>query len=265
MKRHDERRADQLRPLSITYNIFEYAAGSVLFELGKTKIVCAVTLQPSVPSFLRGKGVGWLTAEYALLPASTRIRTNREVSVMRRSSRSVEISRLIGRVLRVIIDDTVIGERTIMIDCDVLQADGGTRVASIIAACAALVMAQDRWLEAGVISSPFIKDEVAAVSVGMLEGNMFVLDPDFKEDSSSSADINVIMTHSGRLIEVQGGAEKEPIEWNRIEEVWNLAKIGLATLVQFLALHRLQGMTSKKEKVPLFSLYNRHGQNVVRS
>ena len=260
MKRHDTRRANELRPTTVTYNIFEYAAGSVLFEQGKTKILCAVTLQPSVPPFLRGKGVSWLMGEYALMPASTKTRTIREASVMRRSGRSVEISRLISRSLRTVIDDTVLGERTIVVDCDVLQADGSTRTASITAASAALLMAQQRWIADGTIEKPFLKDGIAAVAVGVLADGQLVLDPDYREDSEGVADINVIMTHAGKLIEMQGGAEKEPIEWEYIDEIRELALGGLATIIQFFKKHpfSLEKTTPKREqKIPLFSLKKR--------
>lgn len=261
MQRHDGRRADDLRPMSVTYNIFPYAAGSLLFELGNTKILCAVSSQQSVPPFLRGKGVSWLTAEYALLPASTKIRTVREVSAMRRAGRSVEISRLISRVLRTVADDSVLGERTIIVDCDVLQADGSTRTASITAASWALFMAQERWLGDGTIEKPFLKDGVAAVAMGMLYDGQLVLDPDYQEDSTCVADINVIMTYAGKLIEMQGGAEKELIDWDRIEEVRRMACGAIKTMVQFYHDHPRplveQLLPTGEEKIPLFSLANR--------
>jgi ribonuclease PH len=258
MKRYDMRRANELRPMTVIYNIFEYAAGSILYEQGKTKILCAVSLQPSVPPFMRGKGVSWLMAEYALMPASTQTRTVREASVMRRSGRSLEISRLISRALRTVIDDTILGERTITVDCDVLQADGSTRTASITAASAALLMAQNRWIADGTIEKPLLKDGIAAVALGMLANGQLVLDPDYQEDSEGMADMNVIMTYAGKLIEMQGGAEKEPLEWERIEEVRGLALSGLETIIQFFKKHMpptFEHRISKREqKVPLFSL-----------
>ncbi len=254
------RRANELRPIAATYNIFEYAAGSILFELGKTKILCAVNLQPSVPPFLRGKGVSWLMAEYALMPASTQTRTVREASVMRRAGRSVEISRLMSRALRTVIDETVLGERTLVVDCDVFQADGSTRTASITAASAALLMAQQRWLADGTIEKPFLKDGIAAVSIGVLEAGQLVLDPDYREDSVGIADINVIMTYTGKLIEMQGGAEKDPIDWDCINEVRELACGGVEKIVQFFKTHMPtieQTAPKRDEKVPLFSLKRR--------
>lgn len=260
MKRHDTRRANELRPMKVSYNIFPYAAGSVLFELGDTKILCAVTLQPSVPSFVRGKGVSWLMAEYALMPASTKTRTTREASVMRRSGRSIEISRLVSRVLRTVIDDTVLGERTIAVDCDVLQADGSTRTASITAASAALFMAQQRWIADGTIEKPFLKDGIAAVALGVVDDQL-LLDPDYQEDSAGCADINVIMTYSGALIEMQGGAEKEPIDWKRIDEIRVLSLEALASIRSFFKLHMPptfeDTVPARDEKMPLFSLKRR--------
>ncbi len=262
MKRHDKRRADQLRPLKVTYNIFEYAAGSVLFEQGRTKLLCAVSLQPSVPPFLRNKGVSWLMAEYALLPASTKVRTNREASVMRRSGRSIEISRLISRSLRTVIDNTVLGEQTIFVDCDVLQADGCTRTVSISAAHVALSMAQERWLAHGTIKQPFLKEGIAAVAVGMLLDKTLVLDPDYHEDSTSIADLNIVMTYSGKLIEMQGGAEQEPIDWECMGEIASLARGGIETIASFVEKHAPPKPIKKPEaKVPLFSLQNRQSHS----
>ncbi len=266
MKRHEKRGADQLRPLAITYNVFEYAPGSVLFEFGKTRVLCAVTLQSSVPLFLRGRGVGWLTAEYALLPASTISRTNREASMMRRNGRSIEISRLISRSLRTVIDTRVLGERTLMVDCDVLQADGGTRVASITGAYAALMMAQQRLLADGVLEKPFLKDGIAAVSVAVLKDGSLALDPDYLEDSSCVADINFIMTYSGKLIEVQGGAEKEPVEWDVLREASDLACAGAKQIVSFFDSHKpldhdaSKFDTNKDTRASLFSLQKRFQQ-----
>lgn len=260
MKRHDGREPEELRQLTITYGIYEYALGSVLFELGNTKILCAVTMQPSVPVFLRGQGQGWLTAEYALLPASTINRTNREISVMRRQGRSVEISRLISRSLRTVIDSAVLGERTLYVDCDVLQADGGTRTASINAAYAALVMAQNRLLDEAIIDRPFLKDTVAAISIGVMNDQAVLLDPDYQEDSACIADINVIMTYAGRLIELQGGAEKEPVSWKVITQAGTLAHSGISRIEKFLTAHpppNSKIKSSKKEKIALFSLESR--------
>jgi len=170
--RKDGRTPDQLRPVSISYNVYDFASGSVLFEMGKTKILCAVSLQNGVPPFLRGKGTGWLTAEYALLPMSTMTRTQRESNQGKKDGRSVEIARFIGRCFRSVIDVSGIGEKTITIDCDVLQADGGTRTASITGAFLALAKAQERWLSQRIITKPLIKEKISALSVGVVDGIM---------------------------------------------------------------------------------------------
>src|SRR5579863_1352513 len=165
--RKDGRTAQQLRTTSVTHGVYDYAAGSVLFEMGQTKVLCAVSIQNGVPQFLRGKGTGWLTAEYALLPMATTTRTQRESTLARKDGRSVEIARFIGRCFRSVVDLSVFGEKTITIDCDVLQADGGTRTASITGAFIALLMAQKKWIHARLIEKPFIKENITAVSVGM--------------------------------------------------------------------------------------------------
>lgn len=267
MKRHDGRKANQLRTLKIAYNIFEYTPGSVLIELGKTKVLCAITLQSSVPAFLRGQGTGWLTAEYALLPASTSTRTNREISVMRRHHRSVEISRLISRSLRAVIDFSCFGERTIIIDCDVLQADGGTRTASIIGAYAALIMAQKQWRAEGIITKDIIKQDIAAVSVGILADGSLALDPDYQEDSTGKADINFIMTHTGEVVEAQGGAEQEPISWEQFIKAGQLAQEGIAQIGTFLKNNTFGSNTQKEKerKTSLFSLQGRQPQGTASS
>ena len=268
--RHDGRSAQSSRPFKITYNVFEHAAGSVLFEIGKTKVLCAVTLQSGVPPFLRGQGTGWLTAEYALLPTSTATRTNREGSMMRRHGRSIEISRLISRGLRTAIDFSALGERTIHVDCDVLHADAGTRTASITGSFAALVAAQNVWLETNVIDRPFLVHELAAISVGVLEAGP-VLDPDYVEDSSGGADINFIITRNGDVVEIQGGGEKRPIAWNMFEESGVLARTGIRRIFEFLDTQShykpvffVQSAVPLRtaRKAPLFSLQNRQNISV---
>jgi len=223
------RRGNQLRSLRISYDVFEHAAGSVLFEIGKTKILCAVTLQTGVPAFLKGKNSGWLTAEYAMLPASTTVRTQREGTSMRKNGRSIEISRLIGRSLRTVTDLHLLGERTIVIDCDVLQADGSTRTACITGACLALKAAQARWLKLKMINQNFLKAEIVAISVGTLNGKA-ILDLDYKEDSMSDADFNFIITRSGDIIEIQGGAEKSAVSWDLFNTMYVLAIQGAQQL-----------------------------------
>lgn len=254
-----------LRSISITPHIYSYAPGSVLLELGNTKVLCAITLQNNVPQFMRGKGAGWLTAEYSMLPASTQSRTVREISVMKRCGRSVEISRLIGRALRSVCDLTKIGERTIVIDCDVLQADGGTRTTSITGAYIALRLAQQGWLARREISAPFLIDGVCGVSVGLLHDQV-VLDPNYEQDSSGQADINFVLTQSGKLVEVQGGAEQSAIAWEQFDAMRAAALKGGKEWFAFIdgldwLAHKISEPAvvpePKQRKVPLFSLQNR--------
>lgn len=235
------RSQDTVRPVTVEYDIYGYAAGSLLYSCGDTKILCAITIQDGVPHFLRGKGGGWLTAEYSMLPAATTVRTPRETSTPRANGRSVEISRLIGRVLRTVIDFQALGERTIFVDCDVLQADGGTRTASITAASLALVRAQARWMANGLCSRPVLKDTIAAVSVGCSDSISksfseldLLLDPDFKEDRDLNADFNVVITRSGKLIEIQGGAERAPMDWKAFEQVCALAMSGVKQIFEHI-------------------------------
>jgi ribonuclease PH len=227
-----KREHNELRPLKVTYDVYLYTQGSVLFEIGGTKILCSVTLQNSVPHFLRGKRKGWLTAEYALLPAATPIRTVREVSANKRNGRTIEISRLIGRALRSIANLSVLGENTIFIDCDVLQADGGTRTACITAAYLALKSAQQRLMHEGVIDAPILTDEIASISVGMGTYGP-LLDMDFAEDSSIYADYNFVMSRVGKIVEIQGSAEYAPISWNDFDELKNLALKGATDIFNF--------------------------------
>jgi ribonuclease PH len=186
-------------------------------------------LQSGVPPFLRSKKTGWLTAEYAMLPAATHVRTMRESSSVKRNGRNVEISRMIGRVLRSIVNLDVIGERTIIIDCDVQQADGGTRTACITGACLALKAATDTWYREGIIEEPLLNDEVAAISVGVMEDTV-LLDVDFLEDSALIADFNVVLTRSGKLVEIQGAAEKHPLNWDQFELIRLLAQEGISQI-----------------------------------
>ncbi len=259
-KRHDGRSYDQLRHIKSTYNMFDYAAGSILLEVGKTKVLCAVTLQNSVPQFLRGKNEGWLTAEYSLLPASTLTRTPRESSLMRKNGRSVEISRFIGRALRTAIDFQALGERTITIDCDVLQADGGTRTACITGAYQALKKAQQYWLKTKIIMQPILREEVAALSVGILN-DAVILDPDYKEDCHMTADYNFVLTKSGKMIEILGGAEKEAVSWQLFEAASACARDGALKLFNFFDKQNKnkREVTAKTvyQKTPFFSLQNR--------
>jgi len=224
--RVDGRLSNIIRPISITPNFIDYAIGSVLIELGKTRVICAVSLLPNVPPFLKNKKTGWLTAEYAMLPAATHTRMQRESTSTQRQGRAVEISRLIGRVFRSVVNLDAIGEQTLAIDCDVIQADGGTRTAAIIGTSYALHLAQNKMLSAGLISSPFIKTEISAISVGIFEGQP-ILDLNYVEDSKAEVDFNFVLTKSGDLIEVQGTAEQAPVKWETFEQLRLLAQSGL--------------------------------------
>jgi ribonuclease PH len=226
-QRIDSRALDQLRQTKITPNFLPYAEGSALIEVGNTKVICAATVEERVPPFLRNKGIGWVTAEYAMLPRATNSRTNRET--LRPSGRTQEIQRLIGRSLRAVVDTSLLGERQILIDCDVLQADGGTRCASITGACVALALAVKKLLISGKIKKNPIISEVAAVSVGMVEG-IAVLDLNYAEDSTAEVDMNIVCTGSGKFIEIQGTAEREPFNREQMNEMLTLAEKGISQL-----------------------------------
>src|SRR5881275_562616 len=221
MTRNDGRRPNELRPLELLPDYLEQPHGSVLFSEGKTKVLCTASIQDGVPRWLKGKGRGWLTAEYSLLPASTGDRSEREASRGKQGGRTVEIQRLIGRAVRSIFDFEALGERTLWLDCDVLQADGGTRCAAICGAYVAARRALDRF---GL--SKALRDSVAAVSVGVVDGEA-LLDLDYSEDSRAEVDMNVVMTGEGRLVEVQAAAEKEPFSRERLDELLELAVVGI--------------------------------------
>ena len=210
--RNDGRTSNQVRPLSLQYDQFGYADCSVLFSIGGTRVQVSITLQDGVPVFLRNSGTGWLTAEYAMLPTATQKRTQRETDTLKKQGRSVEIARLIGRCLRSVIDFKSIGERTIIIDCDVLQADGGTRAACITAASFALTEALKRWKKRGVVAESVQFLPIAAISGGVVEGRLIV-DLSQTEDMKASADVVFVCTEQGELIEVQGTSEKGPLTW----------------------------------------------------
>jgi len=254
--RRDGRSHDALRPISYTYDILSNAVSSILWQAGNTKVLCAVTLQTTVPPFVKGTGSGWLTAEYALLPTSTAERTGREAVTMRRNDRSVEISRFIGRSLRSVAHLSALGERTIIVDCDVLQADGSTRAASITGACKALWRAQERWLEMRVIAEPFLKTRIAAVSVGIKKNQVF-LDPDYQEDSGIDADFTFVMTEDLNIIEIQGGAEKSPISWTMFDAARSAAQVGIEKIFTLHTESEPYAPLPDHKKAPLFSLTNR--------
>lgn len=223
MARLDGRQPHELRVIEITQGIYPQAAGSVLWRQGLTQILVGVTIGQGVPPFLKNSGKGWLTAEYAMLPASTAVRTNREFSSCKRNGRSIEIARLIGRSLRSVVDLSSFGERTIAVDCDVLSADGGTRVASLCAAQLALLLAQQQWLSSGLITKPVVQQELAAVAVGVNAAGEIVVDLTAAEDNAIVADYNFVLT-SDAVIEIQGTAEQRPIAWADCERMHDLAR-----------------------------------------
>ncbi|GAB2878007.1 ribonuclease PH [Uliginosibacterium flavum] len=230
MTRPSNRLPAQLRDVRITRNYTCHAEGSVLIEFGNTKVLCTASVEENVPPFLRGKGEGWVTAEYGMLPRSTHTRMAREAAKGKQSGRTQEIQRLIGRSLRAVVDMKALGERQITIDCDVLQADGGTRTASITGACVALHDALQGLIAAGKLSASPLKDWVAAVSVGMFEGTP-VLDLDYPEDSACDTDMNVVITGSGGFVEVQGTAEGAPFARSELDSLLALADQGIQQLV----------------------------------
>ena len=228
--RPSQRQPAQLREVRITRQYTCHAEGSVLIEMGQTKVLCTASVEESVPSFLRGKGQGWVTAEYGMLPRSTHTRTAREAAKGKQSGRTLEIQRLIGRSLRAVTDLVALGERQITLDCDVLQADGGTRCASITGAWLALHDACEKLVAEGKLPSNPVRDHVAAVSVGIFEG-MPVLDLDYPEDSPCDTDMNVIITGSGGIVEIQGTAEGEPFTRAQMSQLVDMAEAGISTLI----------------------------------
>jgi len=253
------RKNNEMRPINVAYNIYSQADSSVLFSLGKTQVLCAVTLQQGVPKFLKGKGAGWLTAEYALLPTATHERCARENTLGNRDGRTIEVSRIIGRTLRSCVDLSELGESTIIIDCDVLCADGGTRVASINAAGLALWRAQEHWLSSGRIKKPFLFQRPVALAIGVTEEHVLLIDPDYKEDSALIADFNIIGTQSA-VMEVQGGAERRPLSWDLFMNVMQFGRDMLDMLGNDAHMHipdRSDDIAIITEKYPLFSLKKR--------
>ena len=229
MPRHDGRADDALRPVTITPGWLRHAPGSALITMGDTRVLCAVTAEDRVPPHLKDTGQGWVTGEYAMLPASGRDRTARESAKGRPSGRTMEIQRLIGRALRSVVDRAALGPRTLWVDCDVLQADGGTRTASITGAYVALALAVAKLREKRAIGSPVLTGMLAAVSVGMVMGRP-VLDLDYVEDSAAEVDMNVVRIDDGRFVEVQGTAEAEPFRRDRLDVLLDLASVGIDKL-----------------------------------
>ena len=229
--RHDGRQPLDLRPVQMTCGFTNYAEGSVLIEFGQTRVLCNATVEEKVPSFLKGKGVGWVTAEYAMLPRATHTRTRRESTSGKPSGRTQEIQRLIGRSLRSALDLAKLGENTIIVDCDVIQADGGTRTAAITGACVALVDALTVGRRKRMIAEDPLRHLVASVSVGICGGRA-VLDLDYAEDSNAETDMNVIMTEHGDFVEVQGTAEGRPFRGDELQQMLELASRGTENLVR---------------------------------
>jgi ribonuclease PH len=246
--RTQNRELDVIRPITITLDSMEFADGSALIEMGKTKVLATATIDEKAPPFLKGTGLGWITAEYSMLPRSTEKRTNRERTPGRVSGRTQEIQRLIGRSLRAVTDLKILEERTVIIDCDVIQADGGTRSASITAGCVALALSLKKMMDNQVIEQMPLKHLVSAVSVGIVEGNL-LLDLDYIEDSNAGTDMNVVETDSGQIVEIQATAEKAPFTKKEFDSLLDLAEKGIQTLIS------AQREVLKK-KSPLFMAYN---------
>lgn len=231
MTRHDGRQPDELRPIEIERGFVEFAEGSVLYASGKTRVLVNATVDEKVPDWMRGKGKGWVTAEYSMLPRATQTRTPREVTKGKLGGRTQEIQRLIGRSLRAVCDMEALGERTVWLDCDVLQADGGTRTASISAAYIALAEACRGLVTAGALPSMPLTGQVAAVSVGMV-GSVPCLDLDYHEDVSAEVDMNIVMTGTGEFVELQGTAEGAPFSSGQLQELLALGSKGIEGILQ---------------------------------
>ena len=231
MKRADGRAYDELRPVKIVPGFLDFAEGSALIELGKTRVICSVSTEDRVPNFLKGSGTGWITAEYAMIPRATVTRTPRDSVLGRAGGRNQEIQRFIGRSLRAVTDLKTLGERTLIVDCDVIQADGGTRTAAVTGAYVALNQAFHTLTNMGVVSSAPLKSAVAATSVGIVHGNM-LLDLCYDEDGNAAVDFNVVMTSKGEFVEIQGTAEGKPFSKATVDELLSLAEKGIKQLFQ---------------------------------
>ena len=228
--RPSQRQSDQLRLVRLTRNFTRHAEGSVLVEMGDTQVLCTASVEENVPPFLRGKGRGWVTAEYGMLPRATHTRSAREAAKGKQTGRTQEIQRLIGRALRAVVDLKALGERQITLDCDVLQADGGTRCASITGAWVALYDACEKLVTSGKLAENPVRDHVAAISVGIYKGSP-VLYLDYPEDSDCDTDMNVVMTGSGGIVEIQGTAEGEPFTRQQMNALTDLAEAGIRQLI----------------------------------
>lgn len=249
--RVDQRQADQLRPVKITTDYIKYAEGSVLIEVGDTKVICTASVEERVPPFMRGQGKGWITAEYSMLPRATETRTVRESSKGKLSGRTMEIQRLIGRTLRSVVDLQALGEKTIWLDCDVIQADGGTRTAAITGSFVAMVQALQKIGSQQAVENLPVNDFLAAVSVGVIDGKP-VLDLNYAEDSQAKVDMNVVMTGEGKFVEIQGTGEESPFSPQELQELLGLAEQGIFQLIRIQkdALGSLaESVGAKPEKV----------------
>jgi ribonuclease PH len=230
--RSDGRAHDQLRPVKMTPDFITSAEGSVLIEVGNTRVICTASVDDGVPSWMKGQGKGWVTGEYGMLPRATEQRTAREAMRGRPSGRTLEIQRLIGRSLRAIVDQQKLGERTVWLDCDVIQADGGTRTASITGAYVALALAMERLVAAGILKTVPLTDSVAATSVGMVD-RVACLDLVYEEDSRAEVDMNVVMTGGGKFVEVQATAEGEPFGGAELQDLLALAAAGIRRMIEY--------------------------------
>src|SRR5213082_256148 len=228
--RSDNRSPEQMRPVNIVPNFINTAEGSVLIEVGNTRVTCTASVDESVPQFMRNSGKGWISSEYSMLPRSTLTRTPREVSKGRQSGRTHEIQRLIGRALRAVTDLKRLGERTIWIDCDVIQADGGTRTASITGAFVAMGLALQKLVEAGTLSAAPIRDFIAATSVGIVDGEV-MLDLAYEEDARAEVDMNLVLTGGKKIVEIQGTAEQHPFDDAQLKKMMDFGRRGIESLI----------------------------------
>lgn len=247
--RVDGRKADELRHVTIDKNYLKHPEGSVMISVGDTKVICAASLEERVPPFMRGQGKGWITAEYAMLPRATEQRNTRESTKGKVTGRTMEIQRLIGRALRSVVDLDLLGEKTLWIDCDVIQADGGTRTASITGSFVAMVLAFHRLMEQGVIGKMPVKDFLAATSVGLIEGVGEILDLNYEEDSKALVDLNVVMTGQKQFVELQGTGEEATFSSHQLDNMLKLATKGVEQLiaVQKECLGQIADEIGKKE------------------
>lgn len=231
--RHDGRQVNDLRKITIQTNVFKHPEGSVVISFGDTQVICSATIEESVPPFLRGSETGWVTAEYSMLPRATNTRNRRESSKGKLSGRTMEIQRLIGRSLRAVVDLEKLGERSIIVDCDVIQADGGTRTASITGAFVALQLAINKLMQTGELSENPIKEHLAAISVGILEDDSYAVDLDYVEDSACQVDMNLVMTESGRFVEIQGTGEEATFDGEQLNALLHYGKEAIESLIAY--------------------------------